>query len=239
MKKSCYKKNIKENEDIIPEFSSGSSTPVVSQQEQQASKTLKPVQGLSNKNICAFTLIEMLVVVLIIGILSAIALPQYQRAVTKARGTNLQTVLAEVVRASNAYYLQYRKWPTSFSQLDLKLRYPRLTGTWESQCGSNLVRKDTLKGEDFEISLYNGGIGQRYRIFAYFTKGPYKCRGFIHILDHNDERWNAKVNHKTFCGEDIYHRACGATYCEEGLFCKDKMGKKLFQKNLSTIDLYN
>ena len=52
------------------------------------------------KNNRAFTLIELLVVVLIIGILSAIALPQYQKAVEKSRAaealTNMRTIVNNV-----------------------------------------------------------------------------------------------------------------------------------------------
>ena len=53
-----------------------------------------------------FTLIELLVVVLIIGILAAVAVPQYQLAVAKTRFAGLKSVTKYVAEFAQVYYLE-------------------------------------------------------------------------------------------------------------------------------------
>ena len=57
-----------------------------------------------------FTLIELLVVVLIIGILAAVALPQYQKAVEKSRVAEALTNIASIAQAVDALCLENPSW---------------------------------------------------------------------------------------------------------------------------------
>ncbi len=73
------------------------------------------------KNTQAFTLIELLVVVLIIGILAAVALPQYQKAVEKSRVTTLLSAMKTIVDAQDAYYLANGEYAQDIDMLSVDM----------------------------------------------------------------------------------------------------------------------
>ncbi|MGB2578664.1 type IV pilus assembly protein PilE [Elusimicrobium simillimum] len=91
-----------------------------------------------------FTLIELLVVVLIIGILAAIGLPQYTKAVEKSRAAegfqNIQTLR----RAHDIYHMQTGTWPSSLEDLDVEMPASNKRFTYALTSVSRINNNKTL-----------------------------------------------------------------------------------------------
>ena len=81
-----------------------------------------------------FTLIELLIGVLIVGILVAIALPQYQAAVLRTQMTQAFVTGKAYLEAQNVYYLEHGTFANGLNQLNVQIKIP--TG-WTGVIGNN------------------------------------------------------------------------------------------------------
>ena len=125
-----------------------------------------------------FTLIELLVVVLIIGILSAVALPQYEKVVWKSKAVQLRILVKSLAEAQERYYLENSTYAKNIEDLDISfdsLPSKSTDGIHRLIDGST----DPVRGND-EVVLGIGGIGDAVWSFAVFRKGPYYGGGYIY-----------------------------------------------------------
>ena len=134
-----------------------------------------------------FTLIELLVVVLMIGILAAVALPQYKRAVERSRYAEAEELLQSLSNAQQSYYLVHNKYADDFSGLDID--FPDISG--EKGTGQTLITKHF----EFLLSDVNGTNNlakakrkkgtdsYRYGVYKNLNTGTIMCEDF----DANDK----------------------------------------------------
>ena len=92
-----------------------------------------------------FTLIELLVVVLIIGILAAVAVPQYTKAVEKSRMAEAITLLGDVMKGEQIYRLDTGNFTPDLRKLVIEMP------------GVSQVDVDTIDTEYYTITLADEG----------------------------------------------------------------------------------
>ena len=138
-----------------------------------------------------FTLIELLVVVLIIGILAAMAMPQYFKAVERSRMAEAITLMDSIVKAQRLKLMQTNRYAENFEGLDVSpkgatgQRY-YTKGNPETGRGGNgfsILLGDIYSGAILLATRVvdgrptNSSLQYRYSLTRYYQSDNVTCNG--------------------------------------------------------------
>ena len=166
-----------------------------------------------------FTLIELLVVVLIIGILAAMAMPQYFKAVERSRMTDAITIMDSVAKAQRRKWMQTNRYADDFRGLDVSPkgatgRMYFTKGDPVTGAGGNGFRMALSIGGSFRTGIMNAvrmvdgnyrhpSLQYQYALGRIYQSDNFSCRGY------NQAGMELCAD---FCGIDTPVREC----CNDG-----------------------
>ena len=153
-----------------------------------------------------FTLLELLVVILIIGILAAIALPQYRIAVGKVKLSEMKMLAKNVAESANRYFLTNNTYPQKVADLDidLKITYEEFFSALNFTISNGMYCTMWTEGT---VACGKYIFGTLIKIYVTSEGKPYSC--LVFSMNKNDT-----ANH--ICKNDTGHDSnfCGDTgYC--------------------------
>ena len=170
-----------------------------------------------------FTLIELLVVVLILGILAAMAMPQYFKAVERSRMSEAVSLLGSIASAQQRKYLQINKYAEDYRGLDVAPAGAtgdtyhtkgsvttgaggngfgiKLEGTTYTAGKATATREASSDGA--AASGTNAGLNYQYNLVRFYASDLTQCNG---------TNTNGQALCADFCGIDTPVPSC----CSDG-----------------------
>lgn len=156
-------------------------------------KSLTSLKQLKDEE--GFTLVELIVVVMMIGILSSIAIPQFMTAADKAKQKEATGIVSALVKAATAYQTEYGVLPINAEELSEYAKFQECYATQVATrggaackvSGTNTVVRPvgptatsfyTTTG-NYQVSFRNGGTETEplFQVLANPNGNPYSANG--------------------------------------------------------------
>ena len=97
-------------------------------------------QVFNQKDINGFTLVELIVVVMMIGILSSIAMTQFMTAADKAKQKEATAIVASMIKAATAFNTEYGSLPEDMGDMSEYARFQRCVHPDAAKYGSGVCK---------------------------------------------------------------------------------------------------